>query len=72
MHLVLPWINYYIQVAIARTQNDPNNKFGGATMTASLWNPHVEGQQHSASRLKIRKGSDIVQVRWRVSSMLIL
>nr|XP_016475940.1 PREDICTED: uncharacterized protein LOC107797554 [Nicotiana tabacum] len=52
-------------VAIARTQNDPNNKFGGATMAASLWNPHVEGQQHSACRLKIQKGSDIVQVGWR-------
>lgn len=36
-------------------------------MTASLWNPHVEGQQHSACRLKIQKGSDILQVGWRVS-----
>ncbi|XP_075107075.1 protein neprosin-like [Nicotiana tabacum] len=57
-------------VAIARTQNDPNNKFGGATMAASLWNPHVEGQQHSACRLKIQKGSDIVQVGWRVDPTL--
>ncbi|XP_075107076.1 protein neprosin-like [Nicotiana tabacum] len=57
-------------VAIARTQNNPNNKFGGATMAASLWNPHVEGQQHSACRLKIQKGSDIVQVGWRVDPTL--
>ncbi|XP_075107074.1 protein neprosin-like [Nicotiana tabacum] len=57
-------------VAIARTQNDPNNKFGGATMAASLRNPHVEGQQHSACRLKIQKGSDIVQVGWRVDPTL--
>ncbi|XP_019248370.1 PREDICTED: uncharacterized protein LOC109227626 [Nicotiana attenuata] len=57
-------------VAIARTQNDPNNKFGGATMAASIWNPHVEGQQHSACRLIIQKGSDVVQVGWRVDPML--
>nr|XP_016477246.1 PREDICTED: uncharacterized protein LOC107798729 [Nicotiana tabacum] len=58
------------KVAIARTQNDPNNKFAGATMATSLWNPHVEGQQHSASRLKIQKGSDVVQVGWRVDPTL--
>nr|XP_033517405.1 uncharacterized protein LOC117281672 [Nicotiana tomentosiformis] len=58
------------KVAIARTQNDPNNKFGGATMAASLWNPHIEGQQHSACRLKIHKGSNILQVGWRVDPTL--
>lgn len=35
-------------------------------MAASIWNPRVEGQQHSACRLKIQKGRD-VQVGWRVS-----
>lgn len=43
----------FIRVAIARTPNNPNNKFAGAVMVSSLYNPHVKGQQHSASRLKI-------------------
>lgn len=38
-------------------------------MSSSLWNPLVEGQQHSACRLKVQKGSDILQVGWRVSSL---
>lgn len=36
-------------------------------MSSSLYNPQVEGQQHSACRLKIQKESDIIQVGWRVS-----
>nr|XP_009762435.1 PREDICTED: uncharacterized protein LOC104214471 [Nicotiana sylvestris] len=53
--------------AIAQIPNNPNNKFAGAGMTANIYNPHVEGQQHSAVRLKIFKGYDVLQVGWRVS-----
>ncbi|XP_060210225.1 protein neprosin-like [Lycium barbarum] len=48
--------------AIVQTRDDPNNKFAGAGMVASLWNPRVEGTQNSASRMKIQKGSDRIQV----------
>ncbi|KAK4365350.1 hypothetical protein RND71_016708 [Anisodus tanguticus] len=58
------------KVAIARTPNNPNNKLAGAGMTTSLYNPHVKGRQHSASRLKIQKGTDILQVGWRVDPTL--
>ncbi|XP_016469715.2 protein neprosin-like [Nicotiana tabacum] len=58
------------KLASAQVQNNTNNNFAGAEMTASLWNPHVEGQQHSACRLKIQKGSDILQVGWRVDPTL--
>ncbi|WMV43913.1 hypothetical protein MTR67_037298 [Solanum verrucosum] len=57
-------------VAIARTPINPNNKFAGGGMSASIWNPHVEGQQHSACRLKIQKEQDIIQVGWRVDPIL--
>uniref|UniRef100_M1CY65 Neprosin PEP catalytic domain-containing protein n=1 Tax=Solanum tuberosum TaxID=4113 RepID=M1CY65_SOLTU len=50
------------KVAIARTKNYPDNKFSGAGMAASIWNPPVKDGQHSACRLKIQKGSDILQV----------
>ncbi|XP_015084666.2 uncharacterized protein LOC107028128 isoform X2 [Solanum pennellii] len=57
--------------AIARPQYDPKlTKFSGAGMATSLYNPHVEGQQHSACRLKIQNGSDILQVGWRVDPTL--
>ena len=36
-------------------------------MSSALYNPQVNGQQHSGSRLKIHKGSDILQAGWRVS-----
>ncbi|WMV43073.1 hypothetical protein MTR67_036458 [Solanum verrucosum] len=49
------------KVAIARTKNYPDNKFSGAGMAASIWNPPVKDGQHSACRLKIQKGSDILQ-----------
>ncbi|XP_060211052.1 protein neprosin-like isoform X1 [Lycium barbarum] len=58
------------KLAIVRTLKNQNNKFGGAGMATSLYNPHVEGQQHSACRLKIQKGSDILQVGWRVDPTL--
>nr|XP_009798175.1 PREDICTED: uncharacterized protein LOC104244453 isoform X2 [Nicotiana sylvestris] len=56
--------------AIVHTPSDPNNKFAGAGMVASLWNPYVEGQQNSACRLKIQKGQDSMQVGWRVDPAL--
>ncbi|KAK4728086.1 hypothetical protein R3W88_021074 [Solanum pinnatisectum] len=58
------------KVAIARTKNYPDNKFSGAGMAASIWNPPVKDGQHSACRLKIQKGSDILQVGWRVDPTL--
>ncbi|XP_060211055.1 protein neprosin-like [Lycium barbarum] len=58
------------KLAIAQTPNDPNNKFAGAGMATSLYNPLVEGKQHSACRLKIQKVSDILQVGWRVDPTL--
>uniref|UniRef100_K4CP82 Neprosin PEP catalytic domain-containing protein n=1 Tax=Solanum lycopersicum TaxID=4081 RepID=K4CP82_SOLLC len=56
--------------AIVQIPKNPHNKFGGAGMSSSLWNPLVEGQQHSACRLKVQKGSDILQVGWRVDPTL--
>ncbi|XP_019246686.1 PREDICTED: uncharacterized protein LOC109226360 [Nicotiana attenuata] len=56
--------------AIVHTPSDPNNKFAGAAMVASIWNPSVEGQQSSACRLKIQKGQDSMQVGWRVDPTL--
>ncbi|KAK4728704.1 hypothetical protein R3W88_021692 [Solanum pinnatisectum] len=57
-------------VAIAQVPYNPNSKFAGAGMDTALYNPQVNGQQHSGSRLKIRKGSDILQVGWRVDPTL--
>nr|XP_016483432.1 PREDICTED: uncharacterized protein LOC107804116 [Nicotiana tabacum] len=56
--------------AIVHTPSDTNNKFVGAAMVASIWNPYVEGQQSSACRLKIQKGPDSMQVGWRVDPTL--
>ncbi|KAM3321796.1 hypothetical protein P3S67_002947 [Capsicum chacoense] len=47
-----------------------NEQVWGAGLTSSVYNPHVEGRQHSACRLKIQKGSDILQVGWRVDPTL--
>ncbi|CAN4077703.1 unnamed protein product [Withania somnifera] len=58
------------KVAIARAGNNPHSKSAGAGMTASIWDPYVEGQQHSACRLKIQKGADVLQVGWRVDPTL--
>ncbi|XP_055819384.1 uncharacterized protein LOC129888435 [Solanum dulcamara] len=58
------------KVAIARTPNDANNKFTGAGMVTNFYNPHVDGRQHSACRLKIQKDSNILQVGWRVDPTL--
>ncbi|KAG5591032.1 hypothetical protein H5410_041546, partial [Solanum commersonii] len=55
-------------VAIAWDGNNPKGKFAGAEMTTSLWNPLVSNKQHSACRLKIQKGHDIVQVGWRAGN----
>ncbi|KAK6783302.1 hypothetical protein RDI58_021099 [Solanum bulbocastanum] len=62
---------YGYKRAIAIPQYDPNfTKFSGAGMATNLFNPHVEGQQHSACRIKIQNGSDILQVGWRVDPTL--
>nr|XP_016494326.1 PREDICTED: uncharacterized protein LOC107813558 [Nicotiana tabacum] len=58
------------KLAIVQIPNNPNNKFAGAGMSASLWNPRIESQQHTACRLKIQKGSDNLQVGWRVDPTL--
>ncbi|XP_060211058.1 protein neprosin-like isoform X2 [Lycium barbarum] len=57
-------------LATVQIPYDPNNKFAGAGMSATLWNPHIESQQHTACRLKIQKGSDILQAGWRVDPTL--
>ncbi|KAF3627331.1 putative 40S ribosomal protein S7-1 isoform X2 [Capsicum annuum] len=56
--------------AIVKTLDNGSNKFSGAGMVASLWNPSVEGAQTSACRLKIQKGKDSVQAGWRVDPTL--
>ncbi|XP_015084365.1 uncharacterized protein LOC107027817 [Solanum pennellii] len=58
------------KVAIARTPYDANNKFKGAGMVTNFYNPEVSGRQHSACRLKIQQGSEILQVGWRVDPTL--
>ncbi|XP_019233325.1 PREDICTED: uncharacterized protein LOC109213939 [Nicotiana attenuata] len=57
-------------LAIVQILKNPNNNFADGGMSASLYNPHVEGQQQSACRLKIQNGSDIIQVGWRVDPTL--
>ncbi|XP_059277723.1 protein neprosin-like [Lycium ferocissimum] len=58
------------KLATVQIPYDPNNKFAGAGMSATLWNPRIESQQHTACRLKIQKGSDILQAGWRVDPTL--
>ncbi|KAH0691155.1 hypothetical protein KY285_018352 [Solanum tuberosum] len=58
------------RVAIVSTRTDLDYKFGGAGMSATLWNPYVKGQQHSGCRLKVQKLSDIIQIGWRVDPTL--
>uniref|UniRef100_A0A1S4DMQ9 Neprosin PEP catalytic domain-containing protein n=1 Tax=Nicotiana tabacum TaxID=4097 RepID=A0A1S4DMQ9_TOBAC len=58
------------KLAIVQIPNNPNNKFSSAEMSASLWNPRIESQQHTACRLKIQKGSDNLQTGWRVDPTL--
>ncbi|XP_009798164.1 protein neprosin-like isoform X2 [Nicotiana sylvestris] len=58
------------KLAIVQIPNDPNNKFAGAGMSASLWNPRIESPQHTTCRLKIQKGSDSLQAGWRVDPTL--
>ncbi|KAK6783294.1 hypothetical protein RDI58_021091 [Solanum bulbocastanum] len=60
----------FSEVAIVSTRTDLDYKFGGAGMSATLWNPYVKGQQHSGCRLKVQKLSDIIQIGWRVDPTL--
>ncbi|XP_016438896.2 protein neprosin-like [Nicotiana tabacum] len=39
-------------------------------MATNVYNPHVEGQQNSACRLKLIKGANMIQVGWRVDPTL--
>lgn len=59
---------YYLQLAIVHTEDFPSNKFSGSGMVFNAYNPRVEGQQHSACRLKMIKETNVVQIGWRVSS----
>ncbi|XP_049362038.1 uncharacterized protein LOC125826740 [Solanum verrucosum] len=56
--------------AIVRTPKELTTKFTGAGMATSLYNPHVEGKQISACRIRIENGSEILQVGWRVDPTL--
>ncbi|KAF3640981.1 putative xyloglucan galactosyltransferase KATAMARI1-like [Capsicum annuum] len=58
------------KLAIVRTVTKPDNKFWGGGMIANLHNPHVEGQQSSACRVKVHNGRDILQAGWRVDPTL--
>ncbi|XP_055814328.1 uncharacterized protein LOC129883756 [Solanum dulcamara] len=58
------------KIAIVHTEDFPGNKFGGAGVITNVYNPHVEGQQHSACRLKLIKETNIIQVGWRVDPTL--
>ncbi|XP_049362037.1 uncharacterized protein LOC125826739 [Solanum verrucosum] len=62
--------SYGYKRAIVRTPKESTTKYTGAGMTTSLFNPHVEGKQSSASRIRIEKGSEILQVGWRVDPTL--
>ncbi|XP_060210222.1 protein neprosin-like, partial [Lycium barbarum] len=57
-------------LAIVRIQENQYYRFTRAGMSTNIYNPHVEGKQHSASRLKIQNGPDILQVGWRVDLTL--
>ncbi|KAF3671415.1 hypothetical protein FXO37_08053 [Capsicum annuum] len=61
-------INFKDQRAILQTLEDPNAKFSGAGMAPNLFNPHVEGKQHSGCRIRILRGSDSMQVGWRTGN----
>ncbi|XP_055824402.1 uncharacterized protein LOC129892911 [Solanum dulcamara] len=56
--------------AIVHTPDNSDNKFAGAGMIATIWNVDAQGQQNSACRMKIQKGSDKLQVGWRVDPTL--
>ncbi|KAH0750706.1 hypothetical protein KY290_029938 [Solanum tuberosum] len=71
--VVLPFTNNCSREIVlclkARIPYNPNSKFAGAGMDTTLYNPQVKGQQHSRSRLKNHKGSDILQVGWRAGKI---
>ncbi|KAG5588751.1 hypothetical protein H5410_049185, partial [Solanum commersonii] len=57
-------------LAIVHTEDFPGSKFGGAGVITNVYNPRVEGEQHSACRLKMIKEKNIIQVGWRVDPAL--
>uniref|UniRef100_M1DFX3 Gag-pol protein n=1 Tax=Solanum tuberosum TaxID=4113 RepID=M1DFX3_SOLTU len=56
--------------AIVHTQDNPENKFSGAGMITTVWNVDVQCQQNSTYKMKIQRGSDKLQVGWRVDPTL--
>ncbi|XP_015159512.1 uncharacterized protein [Solanum tuberosum] len=58
------------RLAIVHTEDFPGSKFGGAGVITNVYNPRVEGEQHSACRLKMIKEKNIIQVGWRVDPAL--
>ncbi|XP_058203013.1 protein neprosin-like [Rhododendron vialii] len=51
--------------AVLRTMANSNKKFVGAGAQISTHNPHVDGRQYSAARVKIRNGPDSLETGWR-------
>ncbi|KAE9452309.1 hypothetical protein C3L33_15790, partial [Rhododendron williamsianum] len=51
--------------AVLRTTANSNKKFVGAGAQISTHNPHVDGRQYSAARVKIRNGPDSLETGWR-------
>ncbi|KAH0636228.1 hypothetical protein KY290_036652 [Solanum tuberosum] len=56
--------------AIVHTQDNRENKFSGAGMIATVRNVDVQCQQNSTYKMKIQRGSDKLQVGWRVDPTL--
>ncbi|KAH7833795.1 hypothetical protein Vadar_009784 [Vaccinium darrowii] len=47
-----------------------STKFSGAGAYISLHNPHVDGNQYSAARVKLQNGPDSIETGWRVDPSL--
>ncbi|XP_058201407.1 protein neprosin-like [Rhododendron vialii] len=56
--------------AVIRTRADSKKKFFGAGAIISLHNPHVDGRQYSAAKVKIQNGPDSIEAGWRVDPSL--
>ncbi|KAH7840917.1 hypothetical protein Vadar_023291 [Vaccinium darrowii] len=56
--------------AVVRTRANSDKKFVGAGGEMSLHNPHVDGRQYSAARVKIQNGPDSLETGWRVDPSL--
>ncbi|KAJ4838491.1 hypothetical protein Tsubulata_012375, partial [Turnera subulata] len=56
--------------ALLRTKVNPSKKYKGAHMLTSIYNPSVENNQVSSSRLKLQNGPDTMEVGWTVNPTL--